>query len=102
MFDLQDTTLACDIEGCPGYYDWISTDGCYLCPVCGLEIWGGEPTRKVSTREAKEVYRLQQSRLAKMRKHGSGSSNGIKRRKTYVPNPNIVGVQPSWRGYDEV
>ena len=100
MFQLKDTTLACQRKDCPGYYDWVSVDGCYECPKCGLEVWGGKSTRQVSTRDAEEVYRLHQARLALIRKQGGGGGNGKIRKPVYRDNPNVVGVKPWLRDYD--
>ena len=100
MFDLEDITGRCFREGCGGYLDWISTDGCYRCSDCDAEVWG-HPSRIVSNRAAKQVYRLHQATIAKSRKHGGGNKSAGRKKKDNSYNPNIHGVQPQWRQYDE-
>lgn len=88
---------------CEGLLEWIPTDGCFRCSMCGLELWG-EGNREVTTLQAQEVYLLQHKTIQKLRKHGGGSKSAGRKRKPSMKhlNPNIVGVQPHFREYDEV
>lgn len=103
MIDLEDKSLQCPIAGCPGVLDYLPLDGCFVCPTCQIELWGEDATRKVTTFEAKEVYRLQQRTQALLRKPGatSGASGRKREEKKKHLNPNIYGVKPHWRQYDE-
>jgi hypothetical protein len=97
VFDLNDTTLACTQKGCPGILDWLPTGGCYVCPVCGWEVFG-RPSRKVTTKDAQIVYRLTLMSVDLLRKHGGGSRMAGRKRKnkqTYK----VEGVQPWVRDY---
>lgn len=100
MFDLKDSTLTCQRAGCEGRYDWLPTYGCYQCPLCGMTEWG-PPKRKVTTAEARMVYRLQLAYVNTLRKHGGGSRMAGRKRKenTHYFNPNVHGVQPGFRDY---
>ena len=100
MFDLKDKTLTCARSGCDGRYDWISVYGCYECPICGMVEWG-PPRRKVTTAEARMVYRLQLAYVDTLRKHGGGSRAAGRKRKDrqHHFNPNVDGMQPGVRDY---
>ena len=82
--------------------EWIKVDGCCRCAVCGVELWGDEnSSRKVTSYEAKVVYRLQMAYVDQLRAHGGGSrSAGRKRKDRQKFRPTIDGVQPGFRDYE--
>ena len=102
IIDLEDKSLRCRIEGCGAILDYIPHDGCFRCSLCGAEVWGDECRKgRITTAEAREVYRLHQRTTDLLRKHGGGSRMAGRKRKD-VKKLQIEGVQPNWRGYDEV
>lgn len=105
MVIVRDHSLRCRRWQCPGVYDYIYVDDMFQCPICGMEEWGveGEGNGTVSNAEARLVYRLQLRYTDTLRKHGGGSrSAGRKRKDRHKFNPNVEGVQPNFRQYDEV
>lgn len=73
----------------PAQMDYIEDYDYYSCYFCGTEVWMAvdkHKGKKVSTWEAKAVYKAEQIRQQKMRpKKGSSSSAGRKRKKILKP-----------------